>query len=117
MVDQRSLLLRLWHGESPLPVVYWGFGILGNATLWLLWFGVALGGLIAIPLALVLLLLALVGYSLFIAVAVWRSARRSTAKPAWRVLARVTILLGPLALAAYLTLVLIATFAMMGVVK
>lgn len=90
-------LQRLWRGEMSLATTYWVFGfLLGGVGSRLLWslieqnsirlirtghFAFIFYSFVAVS----------VGYSLFIAVATWRSANRYSGPRRWRVLAQFAV--------------------------
>jgi len=86
-----DLFRRLWRGEVSLPVAYWGWGVLGN----FFWSGAfvmfTMNGPNRFAVFLVLLSLA---YSVFICVAIWRSADRYMGRRIWATLARLFASMG-----------------------
>jgi hypothetical protein len=85
------VLVSLWRGDVPLRLTYWVCGVLTN-ILWLALIAVAVAANVQ---ALVLLLVTLkLVYSVFVMVAIWRSAGRYAGNRIWADLARVSIALG-----------------------
>jgi len=86
-----SLLHRLWHGEVPLPHVFWNWAVFGgiavNGATSILFFTLLLHGY---TLAAFVVGYALsVPYNVFVTVAVWRSAARYQGERRWADLARI----------------------------
>lgn len=85
---------ELWRGEVGLAKTYWVWGVLVNGVL-----GV-IGLFIVISIGSVPLLLAYVAlsvlFSIFMCVAIWRSAGNYTGPTIWMVLARIAVILGML---------------------
>lgn len=84
---------RLWRGEVPLPIAFWHYACFGGLVVNLATTGAALALLAAgAPAALALAILALhLPYSLFMALAVWRSADNYGGARRWVDLARAAI--------------------------
>lgn len=82
---------RLWRGCVPLAITYWLWGVLGS-WVWLIL--ITLTNLASGPgLGLVVALFGLV-YSIYISVAIWRSAVRYEGRRVWSELARISIAVG-----------------------
>lgn len=79
--------LRAWRGQMALAKVYWGYGVGVSAVLGLAMLGASSAGALLLEQT---LLLALVAYTVWILVAVWRCAARSA--PHWAFLARLSTL-------------------------
>jgi hypothetical protein len=88
---QNGVLISLWRGDVPLWRVYWVCGVLTN-FLWLV--VIALAAATNIQLLEFVLVVLNVIYSLFIMVAIWRSAGRYAGNRIWGDLARVSVALG-----------------------
>ncbi len=97
---------KLWSGDVSLPVTYWVFGVLIG--------GVVLKGVLLVLIELSFARIAMsefgnlglrgyywftVAYSLFMAVAIWRSAQKYQGIRIWSHLARAAVVLGVLSLA------------------
>lgn len=82
---RRNLFSRLWHGELSLGVTYWVFGVLiGNVIGAMLYLAAAAQTSVPAALSFVAPVIA---YSIFMAVAIWRSAKRYRATKQRRILA------------------------------
>lgn len=87
-----NLIKQLWRGELPLVLTYWAYGVGGNIAMKLFLLTLA----VAMPvLALPVLLLSLI-YSIFISVAIWRSANKYEGNRLWAILAKIAIIFGVL---------------------
>jgi hypothetical protein len=64
--------VRAWRGEQPLWIAFWGYGVLGSATLAMLWALSLYLGRIGLQEA---LLLCIAGYTFWALVALWRSGK------------------------------------------
>jgi hypothetical protein len=85
---------RLWNGDYPLPVTYWGWNWGGSIVWAVLLAGLgSVGGSFGAALALVVVI-AFVVYYVVVAVGVWRSAGKYTGNPAWATLARAAVAAG-----------------------
>jgi hypothetical protein len=91
----KNLILRLWNGDFGLPRTFWefaiGYGTLLNITTTALTFAVlAMNGPAWLALA---IYLCNAPYTVFIALAVWRTAGTYTGPEHWVGAARMTILI------------------------
>ena len=102
-------LARLWRGEVPLGITFWGWFVVGAHLLALLVRSVERAALAAakttsgdfasfIGLGAALLVLAFVGYLVLALVAVWRSAAQYRGAPILAALARIFVALNVLGL-------------------
>jgi hypothetical protein len=87
----QGVVVSLWRGDVPLRMTYWVCGVLTN-LLWLVVIALAVATNFR-PLVLLLVVLNLI-YSVFIMVAIWRSAGRYAGNRIWADLARVSIVFG-----------------------
>ena len=97
-IERRSFgaeIARLWRGEEGLANSYWITGVCGTGL-----FKGALYLTQAFLLSTTIIMILAALYSLFVSVAIWRSAGRYHGRRAWAVLARVAVVtsLGWLAL-------------------
>jgi hypothetical protein len=74
---------RAWRGEAPLPLVFWGYGVIASACLAGLYAAAVFGQRLVQQ---QVLLIVFAAYTAWILVAVWRCAAR--ADPFWGVPAR-----------------------------
>ena len=92
-----ATLQTVWRGEESLARTYWIYGVVVNGLI------IGVVGMLIVaqlespPLALLYILFALAS-SVFIIVAVWRSAGRYTGPKVWAILARVVCVLAALRL-------------------
>ena len=88
-------LLRFWRGELPLGRAFWGWGVLGGASVALSATLLALALIISgAPAWLAVLVFATdIPWNLGLFVGVWRSAKRPEVSPERANLARVAILI------------------------
>ena len=88
--SSRAYVVRLWRGEVPLEITYWGWGFIFGAALRLsMLVGLLLTGRnVAVGVGVLIIYLA---YVVFMIVAVWRSAGRYSGPRIWRDLARISI--------------------------
>ena|SRR5512134_2233767 len=77
--------LRAWRGEMALSKVYWGYGVFASALFALLMFEALREQRLWTQQA---LMLALLLYTIWILISVWRCAER--AQPHWRLFARLS---------------------------
>jgi hypothetical protein len=75
--------LRAWQGQTALPVVFWGYGVITSAVLAILQATAIESGQLAFQ---QVLILASAAYTVWILVAIWRCA--VNASPFWGTLAR-----------------------------
>ncbi len=89
---------RLWRGEVSLLVTFWGFGVAGGLLLNIPFFIESTGAfneprnLILLTLSINAAAAVLVTYTLFTAVAIWRSATLYEGPLIWSVLAKVVVI-------------------------
>ncbi len=94
-----AFLRRLWFGEVPLALTFWGFGVLGSLILFVPFFVERTGAfnhphnLIVLTLSINAAAAALAAYTLFMAAAIWRSADRYRGPLIWTVMAKVVVIL------------------------
>ncbi len=94
-----SYVKRLWMGEVPLATTYWGWGVGLNILLAILIVVLAILARVVRGVALFMPLYVAyyyfkIAYTVFIMIAIWRSAGRYTGPRTWAVLARVAVILG-----------------------
>ena len=86
-----GVIVSLWRGDVPLRKTYWVCGVLTN-LFWIVLIALAEAANMQ-QVALLLVMLNLI-YSVFIIVAIWRSASRYRGNRFWADLARFSIVLG-----------------------
>ena len=92
-----ATLQRIWRGEESLPRTYWLYGVVVNGLIISLAGTLIVAQLASPPLMLLYILFTLAS-SVFILVAVWRSAGHYLGPKVWAILARVVCVLGALRL-------------------
>lgn len=108
----RSFPVKLFRGDVRLSVTYWVFGVLIGGFFFAIVIEIAEHNYIDIvrskvgAIALQVGYWLMVVYSIFVAVAIWRSAGKYTGNQAWAILARVAVVLGGVSLLASLVTVL-----------
>jgi hypothetical protein len=93
-----ELVHRLWRGEVGLASTYWLYGVVLNGIV----LGVIGGTVVGLTGVLVLVVVYVafsLAVSVFMAVAIWRSAGNYTGAKLWAVLARVAVVIGVIGLA------------------
>jgi len=99
-IQNGSLIARLWRGNVSLFKTYWGFGVLGGILLNIAYFlfvennymriaSLRYGEYIFYAISILAVL-----YSIFILIAIWRSAGKYTGRRLWSILARIAVILG-----------------------
>lgn len=99
-----NILLRLFRGEVSLYVTYWIYGSLVGVGLGVVQTAIEANYYDLVSTEVGSLAIAgfywfVVGYTLFILVAIWRSAGKYDGRPVWATLARLAVLFGILAAA------------------
>lgn len=102
--DRVAFVTRLFRGDISLPITYWVFGVLiGNVAFQII-FKVIEFKYIDIATSqvgswsVIAFYWLAIGYSIFMLIAIWRSAGKYKGKAVWAGLARVAVVLGTLAL-------------------
>ncbi|MBC15769.1 membrane protein of unknown function [Pseudodesulfovibrio profundus] len=92
-----NFLRQLWRGEVALVKTYWIFGVLASFLLngIVLLLSRSLAGTGAIWPMFVFWFISII-YTLFIAVAIWRSADKYTGRKVWAILAKIMVVLSVL---------------------
>jgi hypothetical protein len=98
----RATLATVWRGEEPLATTYWLYGVVVYGLIIGVVGTVLVVGIGSPPLFLVYLLFRFAA-TVFIVVAIWRSAGNYTGQKLWAILARIVCVLS----AAHLVKVLI----------
>lgn len=108
--SKEAFVTRLFQGDVPLPITYWVFNVLvGNFSLHVI-LTIIESKYIEItsskfgPFALQIFNIFVICYSVFMLVAIWRSARKYQGKAIWSTLARIAVVLGALTLIGNLVL-------------
>jgi hypothetical protein len=100
-----NFFVRLFKGDISLPVTYWVFGVLiGGVGFWIVLEVIELNyATIATSSSGIWLTQGfywfIIACSLYILIAIWRSAGKYSGKAVWAILARVAVVLGALSLA------------------
>ncbi len=89
-----SKIIELWRGNVSLPKTGWGYGFLITLVMSAMLVSLsALGYTATLPTVTLLLSVAILVHSPFMAVAIWRSANKYTGPVMWRWFAKGSVLL------------------------